>query len=323
LPAVAGRASALEIFPTLDVERVTVVDRIGTAVLPTRAGPLQVVGLPWIRRSQYLAREDTRDLTLDEITLRLEERLTDALRLELESLDPRLPAVLVAHVTVGGATLGTERSMMLGRDHVLQLSNLASPRLDYLALGHIHKHQVLGQQPITAYAGSLQRVDFSEEKEEKGFCLVELDPARPPGQRLASFQFVPVHARPFVTVDAEVHPGDDPTDRVLAAIARKDVAGAIARVRIRVPEELERGLDEAALRAALSDAHYVSGIHRDVLRATRTRIAPEASRGLTPREALRLYLQTRDTPPDRAEILLRHADTLLQEELSGEPTPTE
>ena len=116
-----------------------------------------------------------------------------------ERLDPSLPAVLAAHVTVSSAVVGgstrdgvrhgSERSMMLGRDHVLLCSSLARPQFDYVALGHIHKHQIVGEQPMMAYAGSLERVDFGEESDDKGFCVVELDSSLPAGSRLKSFQF--------------------------------------------------------------------------------------------------------------------------------------
>ncbi len=322
LPAIAGRASALDIFPTLAIERVFVSDRISTTILPTRDGPLQVVALPWVRRSQYLTRDDTRDLTLDQITQRLQERLTTALTWELQRLDPAMPAVLVGHVTVSGATVGTERSMMLGRDHVLLLSTLASPALDYVALGHVHKHQVLGYNPTVAYSGSLQRVDFSEEAEEKGFCVIDLDEkSRAVGSsRLRGFDFHPVKARPFLTIDVDVPPGDeDPTQRVLDTIARKYVTDAIVRVRIQLSEEMEPRLRDSDIRDALFTAHYVAGIQRDVTRSRRTRLTPESSRGLGPREALRLYLDSRSTDPERADVLLRYADILLREELGEEP----
>ena len=283
LPAVAGRASALEIFPTLAVERVHVSDRIETTLLQTRSGPLQVVSLPWIRRSRFLSRDDTRNLTIDQITQRLQERLTYNLTWELQNLKPDIPAVLVGHVTVSGSRVGTERSMMLGRDHVLLLSTLSDPSLDYVALGHIHKYQVLGHNPMTVYSGSLQRVDFSEETETKGFCVLEIDPTLPQGQRLAAFDFQPVQARTFVTIDVEIPPAtDDPTRAVLEAIARKYVNQAIVRVRISLPEELEPRLREPEIRAALKDAHYVASIQRNVVRTRRTRIAPEAGRGLSP-----------------------------------------
>jgi exonuclease SbcD len=320
LPAVAGRASAIEIFPTLAVERVFVTDRISTTTVPTRSGPLQVVGLPWIRRSQFLTRDDTRNLTIDEITERLQERLTSALAWELQSLDPSIPAVLVAHVTVSGASVGTERSMMLGRDHVLLPSTVSAAPLDYTALGHVHKHQVLGRNPMVVYSGSLQRVDFSEEREDKGFCVIDLDPTKPHGERLDGFDFHPVQARSFVTVDVDVPPGDDdPTQRVLDAISQKYVDDAIVRVRVKLPEEVESRLRESDIRDALNAAHHVAGINREVVRSRRTRIAPEASRGLSPKQALSLYFDSRDTDPAQKELLQTHAEALMREELDEEP----
>ena len=316
LPGVAGRASALEIFPTLAVERVFVTDRISITTIPTRSGPLQVLGLPWIRRSTFLTREDTRSLTLDQITNLLQDRLTNAINVELLKLDPRIPAVLSAHVTVSGATTGTERSMMLGRDHVLLLSTFGNAALDYVALGHVHKHQVLGHNPMVVYSGSLQRVDFSEEKEDKGFCTIDLDPDSPPGSRLVNFDFHPVDARPFITINVEVPAGDEnPTRRVLNAISRYHVADAIVRVRVKLPEDVESRLREPDIRDALANAHFIAAIQRDVVRPQRTRLSPEASLGLSPREALRLYLNSRDTDPMRAGLLLQHADTLIREEL--------
>ena len=323
LPTIPGRATAVEIFPTLAIERVFVADRIATTVLPTRSGPLQVVSLPWVRRSAFLARDETRNLTLDDITRRLEETLTSLLTLEFQRLDPSIPAVLVGHITARGARVGSERSMMLGQDHTLNISDLANPLLDYVALGHVHKHQTLSQSPLVAYAGSLQRVDFSEEDEQRGFCVIDIDPDRPQGTRLVGFDHHPVQARPFLTIDVQVRPHDEqPTERVLQAIAGKYIDGAVVRLRIQIPEELDPRLQETAIRDALANAHYIAAIQRDVIRPQRTRLSPEASRSLAPREALRLYLDSRNTEPQRADILLRHAESLMREELGEEPEET-
>ncbi|MBI4199991.1 MAG: exonuclease SbcCD subunit D [Chloroflexi bacterium] len=325
LPAIAGRATALEIFPTLAIERVFVADRIATTLIPTRASPLQVVSLPWVRRAAFLAREETRTMTLDQIKQLLQDRLTLLLAQEFQRLDPSLPAVLVGHVHVLGARVGTERSMVLGDDPVLMPSNLAHPALDYVALGHIHKHQVLYTNPPIVYAGSLQRVDFSEEGEDKGFCVVDLDAARPAGQRLSTFTFHRVQARPFLTIDVPVDPGrEDPTQAVLDTIARRHVEGSIVRVLVHMSEEQEPRLRHAAIREALAAfaAHHVASIQHEVDRSRRTRLSPEASRSLAPLDALRLYLESRNTEPARMELLLRHARSLLQEEM-GDAQPEE
>lgn len=318
LPAIPGRATALEIYPTLNIPGVYVADTIATTTLHTPSGVLQVVGLPWVRRGSFLASHKTRDMSLDGINTLLRTRLTESLAEEFKKLDPNIPAVLVGHVTVEGATLGSERSMMLGRDHYLFPSAVTNPLLDYVALGHIHKHQIVSQSPSIVYSGSLQRVDFSEEAEEKGFCIIELDPTSPPGKRFVSCEFKPVHARTFLTIEVTIPQDDpDPTQRVINSIASKHIVGAIIRLRIQVPEELESMLQEGAIRDALSEAHYVAGIQRDVLRSHRTRLPSEATKDLSPKEALRLYLGSRSTDIQQTNRLLQSADLLLREELEG------
>ena len=248
--------------------------------------------------------------------------MADAIESRAQQLDPGLPAIIAGHVTVNGATLSTERSMMLGQDHVLQASALDRPQVDYVALGHIHKHQVLRSgQPMVVYSGSLQRVDFSEEGDEKGFCVVDLDPAAPQGQRLVDFRFERLDARPFVTVDVTVASGSaDPTEAVLRAIARKDVAGAVVRVRLSLPPAVDAHLREADIRQALQSAHYIAAITRESAEGgRRTRLAAESAEGLQPIQALRLYLESRGIDSKRQEEILRRAEELVEWEGSERP----
>ena len=317
LPHIASRATALDIFPTLSVPNVTIGDRLDTYIVDTAAGPLQVVALPWIRRSAFLAREETRSLTIDEINRQLQERVTNLLAWQIQSLDPSLPAILTAHVSLNTARTSSEQSMLLGRDPVLMQSALARPELDYVALGHIHKRQTLSQNPHVVYSGSLERIDFGEENDDKGFCVIDLDTTAPRGQRLVDFRFQPVNARRFLTIEVAVDADEDPTQEALKAIARRHVADAIVRVRITMPQEVEAQLRENEVRDALASAHFVAPIVRDVTRERRTRLGGASVEGLSPQEALRLYLETTKAPAERAQVLLSYAERLINEEAEG------
>ena len=317
LPHIASRATALDIFPTLSVPNVTIGDRLDTYIVDTAAGSLQVVALPWIRRSAFLAREETRSLTIDEINRELQERVTNLLAWQIQSLDPSLPAILTAHVSLNTARTSSEQSMLLGRDPVLMQSALARPELDYVALGHIHKRQTLSQNPHVVYSGSLERIDFGEENDDKGFCVIDLDTTAPRGQRLVDFRFQPVAARRFLTIEVAVDADEDPTEEVIKAIARRRVADAIVRVRITMPQEVEAQLRENEVRDALASAHFVAPIVRDVTRERRTRLGGASVEGLSPKEALRLYLETTKATAERAQVLLSYAERLINEEAEG------
>ncbi len=320
LPNAVGRATAIEIFHTLQVPGLYVGDTLQTYTLPTRNGPIQIVAVPWPRRSRLLSREEARSLTIEQARQRIEELFAKGVEDQAQALDPDVPAVLTGHVTVNGATTGTERSMMLGQDHALYLSALSRRELDYVALGHIHKHQVLRDDPKIVYSGSLERVDFSEEKDDKGFCVVDLDPSAPRGRRLQDFQFQRVDARPFLTIDAAVRPGDDdPTATVVRSIMSKDVRGAIVRLRMSLPADLDHRVREQDIRHALSAAHYVAAITRDVDQDRRTRIPAAVAEGLTPVDALRLYLEGREMDAERRKKVLGMAEELVSAELDEAP----
>ena len=323
LPHVASRASALDIFPTLRVENVVVGTTLDTYRVATLSGDAQVVALPWIRIGVFMAKEETRGLRLEEIKKAVEARITEHLADEVAQLDPALPAFLCAHVNIAGATTASERGMMLGNDHVLGLGTVAIPAFDYVALGNIHKHQVLTQHPPVAYAGSLERIDFNEEHEDKGFCVIDVDPSSPAGERVTGFRFVPVAARPMLTIDVPARSGEDPTDAALEAIGKhagSRLEGSIVRVRVSMDAEQEPAFREAAVRRALAPAHYVVGIERSVRRTARTRLGTDEAEKLGPLDALRRYLASKNTPADRERVLVERAEQLVREEIEGADT---
>ncbi len=108
LPNAAGRATSIEIFDTLGVDNVHVAGRPDIHRISTKSGDLQVVSLPWLRRSALLTRDDTRELDIEQITQRLEGILTGIINDGVARLDPTVPAILAAHVWVANAVPGSE-----------------------------------------------------------------------------------------------------------------------------------------------------------------------------------------------------------------------
>ena len=313
-PHVQGRATSLDIYRTLPMPRVIIGDNATTYRVETAAGPVQIVAAPWIRRSQFLARDEMRGLSTFQINEKISETLTNIIQVQAERLDPDIPAILSGHVTVNDARTSSEQSMMLGSDHVLLRSSVALPQFDYVALGHIHKHQVIGQNPHVVYSGSIQRIDFGEENDEKGFCVLELDPSRPQGQRMADFRFQPVNARRFLTIDVKLDADDpSPNQTVADRVSRQATRDAIVKLNIQMPANLEALLTDSEIRASLSEAHYIAAISRQITERPRTRLDGTYSEGLTPSQLLERYLDSRDTPPDRAKDLLQRGAQLIAE----------
>ena len=318
MPNAVGRATATEIFDTLAVKNVYVANRPDIYNISTASGTVQIVSLPWLRRSALLSREDSKNLNLEQINRKLQQMLTDIITTQAEKLDPTLPAILAAHVWVTGARVGSESLMSIGQEHALLLSNVAQPAFDYVALGHIHKHQVLSgpsaEGPPVVYAGSLERVDFGEENDEKGFYVVDIESDPATGKRQVSYEFHPVNTRRFLTINIDLKPDDlEPTSTVLKAISEQEqkVGDAVVRLNVTLPSELEGQLRDSDLRDALKGAHYLA-ISRDIQRETRTRLGNQTAEEIAPLDALKAYLEEQKVPPERQQVLLEYGEKLIE-----------
>lgn len=317
LPLSLSRATAVEIFDTLQIEKVRVASRPGIYKVETKAGALQIVALPWARRSPLLTQEESKTLSLEAINSRLREKLTNILQNSLSQLDPQLPSILAGHFWVSGATVGSERSMFMGNDYFLLLSDIAHPALDYVALGHIHRHQVLSRQPPVVYAGSLQRLDFSDEGDEKGFFVVEIE-----GKGQVNFKFHKIDARRFLTIRLEIPAQDpDPTTTLLQALAlrREEIRDAIVRVEISQPASTQSPVQENEIRKALREAHYFALSLKKDEEKPRARLSGLAAEKLTPLEALKEYLRSKKTPPEETKVLLEYGAKLLEAKKREDP----
>ncbi len=313
LPNAFGRASALEIYDTLGVQHTYVGDKPGTQLINTPSGPLQVVGVPWLTASRVLGREQMKNLTIDGLHQEMEDQTSQFIEGESARLDPDIPAVLAAHLSVTGSKVktGSEKSMTVGSYPSFSISSLHPNKFDYVALGHHHPQQDLGDGIPVVYAGSMQRVDFGEEHDAKGFYTVEIDPAKARGRRSEEPQFHAVTAIPFVTV--EVRPRDaDPTPEALAAIRRSVVEGAIVRVILHLSQEQEPLLRDAEIREALGGAYYQAGVKRDVERRDRGRLASHLHADTMPLvDLLEIYWREKKVPADRIPVLKRYASDII------------
>jgi DNA repair protein SbcD/Mre11 len=318
VPMSAGRATSVDIFRALEVPSVTVARTISTHRIETRAGPVQIVAFPWAVRSMVLVQPEYKNYTIAELNQAMIELTRDRLRTQAEVLDPQLPSILVGHAHLFGARIGAERLLTMGSDPMYDLQTFDLPGIDYVALGHIHKHQVLHYAPPpVVYAGSIDRVDFGEEDEQKGWVYVEI------GEKgHATWDFRPVKARPFLTIEARVE-SDNATLDVVRAIAQHGSAldDAVVRVRIDVPPERISELRDDEIRAQLKSAYYIAPFERTSRQRPRGRWggAAAAIQRAGPLEALALYLDHQKVDPSRRETLLRYARGLMSEDAEVDP----
>jgi exonuclease SbcD len=234
------------------------------------------------------------------------DRLRVVLEAEIRRLQPDLPTILLAHAMVDTATYGAERFLAAGRGFTIPLALLARPCFDYIALGHVHRHQVLCDQPLTLYPGSIERVDFSEEKEAKGYVLVEVT------QGQARAEFCPLPVRPFKTLPVDLTTTEQPQATLLAAIAAADLAGAVVRCVYQIRADQVDQVDQTALSNALELAHSYS-LQAQVRDPARVSCLPElgSDHPMDPLDALQAYLAHKPDLAPLVPALVNAATALL------------
>ena len=313
-PNIPGPATALEIFPTLDVEKVTIGDQLSNYDISTKSGPIQIVSVPWIRKGDLSDSKISTTQTIEEINEEIQKIIIYRISELVDSLDPKLPAILVGHLSTESAITSSEKSMMLSKDYLIPTQNLALPKLDYVALGHIHRHQQLNQNPRVVYSGSIERIDFGEENDTKGFCLLEIDPTKSWGQREVEFQFIPVNSRKFKTIKVEIDNQDlEPTQTILDEITRHEIKDSIIQLIIEMSASQSKNVFDNEIRKALSEAYLIAAVKRNIRAETQPRLDTNFSDNISPIEVLKEYLNHRDLDDTKKNAIIDKGYDLINQ----------
>jgi DNA repair protein SbcD/Mre11 len=315
----AGRANTLHEFETLQVPNVKVLSQPGFLGPADLWGlPLQVIAIPYITRSTVMASLEIEGEPAKKIYSEMEERLTSLVCGWLDKKDNSLPLLLTAHASIEGAVYGQERSVILGNDLTLPGSLMKDPRIDYVAMGHIHKAQDVnkGHKPPIVYPGSIERVDFGEAADDKYYSLVELVPGN------TSYKLKKLPGRKFydrniqfdenrTLLDAEAFMG-----QILEKLPDRDsMEDAMVRLVVRYPRDWEALLDETAIRKAAENAfefHFI----RQPFSEARLRLPVNQTVGsMTNLEMTEIYWKIAKTSLKEMDELKK----LAKEIIAGEP----
>ncbi|HEY3297244.1 MAG TPA: exonuclease SbcCD subunit D [Armatimonadota bacterium] len=315
LPNARSRANAIEIYRTVGVENVHIISRPQVILIETEAGPVNVAGMPYLLRSNILSREETKNKSIQETTDLMVQKYGEYIAFlagECQQKDG-VPSVLLGHFWIKNATVSSQGGYLNVAEPEVLVSTAANSAFDYVAMGHIHKFQDLNKRdhPPVVYCGSMDRIDFSERNEEKGFVLVDLEKGR------ADYQLVPVPARKFVEIDVDADV-EDPTARILSAIGQNEIKDAVVKVLYHISQERLPLVREFELREALSSAFMVVSVTRDVVRDDRTARNKLLNESLDPVQALEMYFDTRDDLQKRKPELMEYARPLIDELLAEE-----
>lgn len=242
-----GRAHAIQEFDTLQVPYVRVLQSPQFLSSDALWGlPIQVIAMPWVTRSALMANLEMSGVDPSEVFASIESRISDLVEGWMSEADSSLPLIMTAHASVEGASFGAERLVMLGSDLVLPTSLVKDGRLDYVAMGHIHKPQDVnkGNHPPVIYPGSIERIDFGEAQDDKFYIVAEVS------RGATDVQWRKIDGtRPFIERRAVIRSMENVTEYLKSVLPSVDqMTDAIIKLSVEYPRELDVLIDEVALR---------------------------------------------------------------------------
>ena len=258
--------SSMQEFETLGIANVILIDK-PTILYPGQLNglPVQIIGIPYIQKSQLLRNfKDSQNVNLD-----FENVLMELINKFIESLNPEIPTIAMGHFSIQGATFSSEQIIRFGADIVINKALFQSDLIDYVALGHIHKFQNVneGKYPAMIYSGSIEKNDFGEINDDKGFIMVDLERCK------TTYEFRKLEGREYIDLEAELTDTIEIKD-FMDSIKTINGKNAIIRIRIKCNEEINSLIDSREIRKIFDDSfelyleininHYVrDSIHLD------------------------------------------------------------
>jgi len=240
------------------------------------------------------------------------EKLVSVIDHYKNKLDSSIPAVLAGHLTVtNGIFSGSEKRAIYGNDPTVLPSQLAVEPFDYVGLGHLHRYQNLNSNgyPAVVYSGSIERVDFGERKEEKGFCYVKI-----PEKNRCEHEFIKVKTRKFIQVDVKIKGEIEQTEQIIKEIEKNNINNSVIKIVYHLEENCQDFVNIKKVQNICSKAHYLVGI------VPVYKISERKSREIKPinmslDDLINHYIKTNQTLSSRKEDIYKKID-LIKNKLS-------
>ncbi|MGD0154027.1 MAG: exonuclease subunit SbcD [Thermacetogeniaceae bacterium] len=313
-------AQAFKTIESMHIPNLIVVTDPEIICLNTKNGPLQVAAVPGFDKGYFRAQYPGMDPTDEN---RICSNLLGDIILGLGAdLDPTVPSVLISHYTVVGCQLDNGEHVFMQSDVVLPIEALAASPYDLVCLGHIHRRQSVQNcgRPVW-YCGSINRLNFSEEGQTKGFLIHDIE-------HPDNLQFIDTPARWFTTVHAEEDSltnwptlfADDPCKAFDKYAREIDPCNhAIVRLYYGGDEETRKRMNHKAIEKSLYDAgaFYVSEIApvKSEVALAKSRLNETAG----PRENLTNWLQEQGLEAEEILQIIYLAEPLIAQVAASTP----
>ena len=144
----------------------------------------------------------------------------------LSRYNDNIKTIVVGHNTILGAKLNDW--LIEANESAIDSKIFNQKNILAVVLGHLHKHQILSNKPLIYYTGSLQRIDFNEENQEKGFVVLDINNDK------VNYEFIDIESQEFKTIKLDLINETNEMDKLIKVINNFDLKDKIVRIQLQV-----------------------------------------------------------------------------------------
>ena len=226
--------------------------------------------LPYMTATQavaYVEKVMEEEIERESHMVRSQELYREIVKRYVKRLDTDIK-IIIGHFFVESSKIGIiPYPDQLPHEFIFKKDMLPLDKVDLAVFGHIHTPQTLCDDKILI-PGSLERVDFGETDEDKGFHIFDT--------KDKSLVFISNNPRKLIKNYIEVLEGtENPTDYILKIIKKENLEDAIARITIRIPSFLKEQVILRRIHPYLEENAFHSEIIWDTSEIKREIILPK------------------------------------------------
>lgn len=207
--------------------------------------------------------------------------------------------ILFSHYWVEGAKIREGAWEIKPGEFAFDLSMI--PKVDLSVFGHIHLHQKISRDGKTIlYPGSVERIDWGEREERKGF--ISLSPLE------KRWEFIELPTREMLQLEIAVREGEEPERKLAGSLP--NATGKLVRIKLSLPEGGRSRISKERVDAMLKDA-----FHYELKLEERIQAKQLPSFTANPFELLEGFINSNYEKHPKREDLLKEGRKILEESL--------
>jgi len=211
--------------------------------------------------------------------------------------------IMFGHYYLEGAKLRETSSPEVLPGEFSFTRDMIPETLDLVVFGHVHLRQVIGSSPEFVYTGAIERIDWGEREDKKGFVVIS-----PDSEELWEFHELPI--REMVKVSLEIKADEDPTKKIIDALP-EEVEEKMLRLEIGLEEGLRERISESRITEKLKGAFYYDVKWKELT----TEKLGYVEFTMNPHQLLRTFLKTNYKEHPKYEEILKEGEDILNEVL--------